>query len=253
VPDVEINFDEFAEQVDYLGLLGKLVVPRALVFVGQENLFTGDDPFSAEELSALLPRRAYAYTDDDVPEGVAFDLVVVGQREFSKEVIVDAMARDGEPPRFLPQEGFLDELLFGHDWWYADVEWLNAVLRYHPGLQYVASLESFPWPGTEAAESEGGGEGELELRERSRLKELGYDTTKPRPVRWRVLTTKAVPELGLPKVAGMIAWFCKLKKRQRGGSQRFARAIGEWEHDLERLKRELYPQHSPRFVWPRSE
>jgi hypothetical protein len=113
---MKIYPDEFAEQVDYLGLLGKLVVSRAFAFVGQEILFTGDDPFSAEELSALLPRRAYSYTDDDVPEDVAFDMVVVGQRDFSKEAIVDVLARDGEPPRFLPQEGFLDELLFGHDW-----------------------------------------------------------------------------------------------------------------------------------------
>lgn len=250
---MRIDPDEFAEQVDYLGLLGKLVVSRAFTFVGQEILFTGEDPFSAEELSGLLPRRAYSYMDDDVPEDVSFDLVVVGQRDFSKEIIVDVLARDGEPPRFLPQEGFLDEVLFGHDWWSVDVEWLNAVLQYHPGLQYVASLETFSWPSTEAAEAEGRSEGELELREQSRLKELGYDTTKSRSVRWRVLTTKAVPELGLPRVAGMIAWFCRLKKRQRGGSQRFARAIGEWEHDLERLKREIYPKHRPRFVWPRSE
>ena len=250
---MRIDPDEFAEQVDYLGLLGKLVVSRAFTFLEQEILFTGEDPFSAEELSGLLPRRAHSYMDDDAPEELSFDLVVVGQRDFSKETIVDVLARDGEPPRFLPQEGFLDELLFGHDWWDVDVEWLNAVLQYHPGLQFVASLETFTWPGTEAAESEGRSEGDLELREQSRLKELGYDTTKPRSVRWRVLTTKAVPELGLPKVAGMIAWFCRLKKRQRGGSQRFARAIGEWEHDLERLKREVYPRHRPRFVWPRSE
>ena len=249
---MRIDPDEFAEQVDYLGLLGKLVVSRAFAFVGQEILFTGDEPFSAEELSSLLPRRAYSYMDDDVPEDVPFDLVVVGQSDFSKEAITDALARDGEPPRFLPQEGFLDALLFGHDWWGTDVEWLNAVLLYHPGLQYVQSLETFPWPGTEAAESEGSSEGELELREQSRLKELGYDTTKSRSVRWSVLTTKAIPELGLPKVAGMIAWFCRLKKRQRGGAQRFARAIGEWELDLERLKREVYPKHRPRFVWPRS-
>lgn len=76
------------------------------------------------------------------------------------------------------------------------VEWLNAVLRYHPGLQYVESLETFPWLGAVAAESEGGSEGELELREQSRLKKLGYDTTKLRSVRWHVLTTKVIPELG---------------------------------------------------------
>ncbi len=112
-----ISPDEFAEQINYLGLLGKLVVPRAFTFVGQDILFTGNDPFSAEELSGLLPERAYYYMDDDVPEDVSFDLVVVGQTDYSQEAITDAIDRDDEPPRFLPQEGFLDELLFGHDWW----------------------------------------------------------------------------------------------------------------------------------------
>ncbi len=250
---MDVNSEDFAVQMDYVARLGKLVAPRALSFLEDTILFTGNDPFSSEELAGLLPTQVECYEDYEVPQEARFSVVVVGQTDFSKEVIRSALDRSDLPPSFLPQEGFLDELLFGHDWWGTDIAWLNAVLQYHPGLQYVKSLETFPWPGTEAEESEGRGDGELELREQSRLKELGYDTKKSRPVRWRVLTTKAIPELGLPKVAGMIAWFCRLKKRQRGGRQKFARAIGEWEHDLARLEREVYPAHRPRFVWPRSE
>jgi hypothetical protein len=104
---VEIDFDEFAAQVDYVGRLGKLVAPRALAFVGQKILFTGDDPHSAEELSGLLPEEADSYMDyrlDYVPEDVSFDLVVVGQADFFKEAITDAIARHGQSLRFLPRK-----------------------------------------------------------------------------------------------------------------------------------------------------
>jgi hypothetical protein len=87
----------------------------------------------------------------------------------------------------------------------------------------------------EAEETGSGSDSEYDLRDRSKLKELGYDTNKSPSVRWRILTDKAVPELGLPKVARLIAWFCRSRKQQRGGRQKFASAIREWEHDLDRL------------------
>lgn len=177
------NRDDFAVQMDYVARLSKLVAPRALDFLEDTILFTGNDPFSAEELAGLLPALVECYEDYEAQEDVQFSIVVVGQTYFSKEMIRSVLNRSDLPPSFLPLEGFLDELLFGHDWWGTDIEWLNTILQYHPGLQYVKSLETFPWPGTEAEESDGGGDGELELRERSRLKELGYDTQKSRSIR----------------------------------------------------------------------
>lgn len=251
---MEIDPDEFAEQVNYLGILGKLIVPRAFTFVEQSILFTGDDPFSAEELSALLPQRGASYTDTDVPGDATIDLVVVGQTDFSKEAIKSAIVREGEPPRFLPQEGFLDELLFGHDWWNVDVEWLNAVLEYHPGLQYVRSLETFPWPGTDAPEAYRAGVTEAEFQSETALYRLGYRITgRSRAKRWEILETKAVRELGLQEVSETIARHCRVRKRQIGGREKYAHAIAEWEHDLDRLKREMYAGQRARFVWPRSE
>ena len=162
--------------------------------------------------------------------------------------------RSTVPPSFLPQEGFLDELLFGHDWWHTDVEWLNAVLQYHPGLQYVKSLETFPWPSTEAEESTSVGESEVEYQTETRLYQLGYKITgRSRSERWRILKNKAVPELGLEKVAGTISSHCRTRKRQRGGRSKYAHAIAEWEHDLVCLKREFYSNHRPRFNWPSSD
>ena len=134
-----------------------------------------------------------------------------------------------------------------------DVEWLNAVLQYHPGLQYVKALETFPWPGTDAPEAPRAGVSEAEFQSETVLYRLGYRITgRSRSKRWKILKTKAVPELGLQEVAETIAWHCRVRKRQIGGGEKYANAIAEWEHDLDRLKREFYTGQRARFVWPRS-
>ncbi len=186
---------------------------------------------------------------------MTFSVVVVGQTEFSEKDIQYALATSGDAPSaFLPREGFLDGLLFGHRWWDTDVEWTNKVLAYHPGLQYVKSLVPFQWPGTEAAESCGIGVSEAEYQPATQPYEAGYEITGlPRSDRLRILKDKAVPALGLEEVAGIIASHCKRCKRQRDGRERYAYAIAEWEYDLNRLKRELYDSGPSRFYWPRSE
>ncbi|MDP9474167.1 MAG: hypothetical protein M3R38_00425 [Actinomycetota bacterium] len=79
------------------------------------------------------------------------------------------------------------------------------------------------------------------------------DRGTSRAERWRILKDKVVPALGLEEVAGTIASHCRTRKRQRGGRERYAHAIAEWEYDLARLKRELYDSGPSRFYWPRSE
>lgn len=244
--------DEFALHMDYVARLGKIVAPWALSLRDDKILFTGSDPFNAEELSGLLPKDVEYYEDYEAPEDADFSLVVVGQTGYSEDLLRAIVERSTSAPTFLPQEGFLDELLFGHDWWGTDIAWLEATLRYHPGLQYVKSLEGFAWPSTDAEETVDSVKSvSPELQARSRLNELGYKTGEKRSVRWRILTEKAVPEMGLQKVAGMIAWFCRSRKQQQGGREKYARAIGEWEHDLNRLKNEIYPKQSSGFGWPR--
>ncbi|MBX6764415.1 MAG: hypothetical protein IRY88_12150 [Rubrobacteraceae bacterium] len=94
-----IDPDDFAAQVNYLAAIGRMIVPRALAFLGQEILFTGYGPFNEEDLAELLPEGAryyIAYVDEyvsDVPEDVAFDLVVVGRTSYSEEAITDAIDR----------------------------------------------------------------------------------------------------------------------------------------------------------------
>ncbi len=77
------NRDDFAVQMDYVARLSKLVAPRALDFLEDTILFTGNDPFSAEELAGLLPAQVECYEDYEAPEDVRFSIVVVGQTDFS--------------------------------------------------------------------------------------------------------------------------------------------------------------------------
>ncbi len=100
-------------------------------------------------------------------------------------------------------------------------------------------------------ETGAGSRTQLSLNERTALHRLGYKITgTSRSKRWRVLTEHAVPKLGLKEVARTIASHVRRTKSQRGGEDRYAHAIGEWMHDLARLKREIYPKYRSQFPWP---
>ncbi|UQD52223.1 hypothetical protein C0971_09470 [Bacillus methanolicus] len=105
---------------------------------------------------------------------------------------------------------------------------------------------AFPWPNTELKENQSNQETKT-LKELSDLKKLGYQITGlNRQKRWDILK-KAVPQLGLKKVAYTIAYNVKLRKGQKDGLKKYSYAISEWEHDLSRLKKEYYKKD---FTWP---
>ncbi|MHC8515888.1 hypothetical protein [Sporosarcina sp. ITBMC105] len=108
----------------------------------------------------------------------------------------------------------------------------------------------FNWPTTEvtgkgfSAEIESNG-----LNEQSILRKMGYqitDTTREK--RWEALI-RAVPKLGLKRVAYTIAGFVRMRKGQKNGRVKFKHAIAEWEYDLQRLKSKYYKKD---FNWPRT-
>ncbi|UTR10201.1 hypothetical protein MM300_20350 [Evansella sp. LMS18] len=85
------------------------------------------------------------------------------------------------------------------------------------------------------------------LRDKSALRNLGYQITNMRRIqRWEVLET-AVPRLGLKKVVYIIAHNLKLRKGQKNGSIKFRHSITEWQYDLDRLKQKYYKKD---FRWP---
>jgi hypothetical protein len=77
-------------------------------------------------------------------------------------------------------EGFLDEVLFGYDWWNEYPSELDGVLQYHEGLQFAKSLagEDFEWPSTEAPESTGIDITEGEFRPTTELYDMGYNVSR---------------------------------------------------------------------------
>ncbi len=245
--NVRVDPEHFAQQINYLAALGRLIVPRAFAFVGRRILFVGHEPFDAEELGNLLPDGVGWYEQEYAPEEYAADVVVLG-RMFPKGLVKSVLSEINGSPKVIPQEGFLDELLFGHDWWSGKRESLQEMVNSHRGLQAARSIgalrpagigtaqpaekspvlrrqstppersgasdlpsgtarpaSAFTWPSTDAEETTGTSNSELELKPESRLRQLGYDTNQSRSAHWRILTTKAVPELGLPKVASLIA------------------------------------------------
>jgi len=111
--------------------------------------------------------------------------------------------------------------------------------------------DPFSWPSTEVAKvkSELNNTEESTLNEKSELIKLGYQISgNTRVSRWAILE-KAVPKIGLKKIAYTISYNVKLRKGQKNGIKKFHHAITEWEHDLAKLKKHYY---NNQFNWPKS-
>lgn len=106
----------------------------------------------------------------------------------------------------------------------------------------------FKWPSTDVVGSGFQNNNESNgFNEKSDLRKMGYQITdSTREKRWYTLQ-RAVPAIGLKKVAYTIAGNIKLRKGQKDGNKKFSYAITEWEHDLGRLKNKYYKQD---FKWP---
>ncbi|MGG3469005.1 hypothetical protein ABES02_16175 [Neobacillus pocheonensis] len=107
----------------------------------------------------------------------------------------------------------------------------------------------FKWPSTDISESKSP-VGGTELRNNSDLKRLGYQITGlTRQERWGILSTKAVPQLGLKKVVHTIAFLVRGRKSMKNGLVRNRNSITEWEHDLAKIKQTYYKNE---FGWPKT-
>ena len=89
---------------------------------------------------------------------------------------------------------------------------------------------------------------EISLKEKSDLRQLGYQVSSlTKQQRWLILQ-KAVKQLSLQKVAYTIANNIRFKKAVTNGNKIYANAISEWPHDLNKLK-QVYYKNS--FKWPK--
>jgi hypothetical protein len=107
----------------------------------------------------------------------------------------------------------------------------------------------FNWPLTDTSVAKSS-LGETELRNNSDLKKLGYQITGlTRQKRWEILTTKAIPVLGLKKIVYTISFLVRGRKSMKNGLIRNKNSITEWEHDLSKLKQNYYKKD---FQWPQT-
>ncbi|MCM3569311.1 hypothetical protein [Neobacillus mesonae] len=109
-------------------------------------------------------------------------------------------------------------------------------------------IVTIKWPSTDLRDKpKHPSQEQTALNENSELKKQGYQITGlTRAERWSILQ-KAVPALGLKKVAYTIANNIRLRKGQKNGQRKFSYAIGEWELDLAKLKKTYYQKD---FTWP---
>jgi hypothetical protein len=225
-----------------------------------ENLtvvLVGESPYWKRDLEELLPPTV-DLGFENLPVGMCPDYVVIGQADLSVAELDKCLEEAGDDTRFLPQEGFLDALLFGIDWWKDQAGLLNQACNYYPGLAYVRNRYeelNFPWPSVEATPvPQVRGADSKERARETELHERGYNVGMgmTRAKRWSVLTRIiGAKEMSLRDVAGTIASHCRNRRRQAGGESKFGRALTEWEHDLARLKTNYYDGRHHSFSWPR--
>lgn len=100
------------------------------------------------------------------------------------------------------------------------------------------------WPLINVAESVNTLPSHLNLNEKSILGELGYSTKISKKERWDIITNYAIPRHGLQRVISVITGNITLRKRQKGGSDKYHDAIKQWEHDLYKIKEVYNNQHA---------
>jgi len=249
-----IDDNDLQSVIGYTARLASLVAPNALELSGKTVQFIGTGPFTIDDLKGLLPLDVTVVVANQGSRRQKRepDFVVIGVEDFDEKQISKAVDMRGDETSFMPQDGFLDLVLFGYDWWTDLPDLLNESKESHPGMRYLHSLAplSFRWPSTSAAESDRQVESEGDYQEETDLHKMGYQITdRTRVQRWRVLT-KAVHELELSEVVGTIASLVRARKRQKGGADKFRHAIGEWEHDLTKLRGEYYKGSRRKFQWP---
>jgi hypothetical protein len=159
-----------------------------------------------------------------------------------KEIIVDALFSPNTGKHYVTRELVPAVRKKAGSFWFdlRESDW-ELFQNNHPQL--------FPWPITSAEEGSHLGE-QLELKNNSDLRKLGYQITGlTRQKRWEILSTVAVPQLGLKKVAYTIAFLIRGRKSMKNGLVRNRHSITEWEHDIAKLKNTYYKNS---FHWPKT-
>ena len=120
--------------------------------------FSGDFPFPWRRLAAST---ADVSALRRLPTADAVDVIVVGWDCSEVSHLVTQIRQPTHPPRYLPQEGWLDLVLTGNNWWTGDATSLNRMAdEGHPiGTIRDAWPTEFAWPSIEVASEVPTGDG----------------------------------------------------------------------------------------------
>jgi hypothetical protein len=247
------------DPIDALKLASDLVtriVNNVEPLDGRAVLFTGELPYTIEDLTSLLPDSIARETIGEEDLGSEFEglreLVVVGRQGFDEDGMEQYVEEYGSAAVFLPQEGYIDFILFGYNWWHTNVDLLDSYLAHNPGLAFARQLAEqgqFRWPSTQAAESSGLEPTDIDFGSETDLRRLGYQITGLTRAERRRRLQNAVEKLSLSSVVGTIAYHIRMRKSQTGGSEKYRHAISEWESDLAHLK-SIYGTSRSGYRWP---
>ena len=195
-------------------------------------IFTGEGPYKSEDLCRLLPHDNSLNLNIDPPpiwpfhdDGVDPVYIVVGKENYDEEQMVNFVQNFESNCVFLPQEGYLDLILFGRNWWTEEPGLLNECLEHHDGLQYAKLLAGeqydFKWPSTFVLPSfqlQGSINTSAEYDEDSCLSRSGYKhwiNGRELPDHELVAALhKAIDAEGLEEVVCTMAGFLRRYRRQ---------------------------------------
>jgi hypothetical protein len=191
-------------------LLSNGHAPRAMNVV-----FAGFYPRDPVDLVKLLHPSSSDYIGTLPCDQSAPDLVVVGQRDVDDSFLDECLVTAHAATRFLPQERYLDLVLFGIDWWgeACELGLLDNACSYYPGLNYVREKSAwyhFDWPSVRATPVAQAAGPDSRERGRTQFNKLGYNVkpARSREDRWALLKQIVDHnEMSLEDVARTIAWY----------------------------------------------
>lgn len=218
---------------------------------------TGTYPYAVDDLRHATPAD-YKWLIHPPLADDPVDIIVVGAIGWDTLLLTDAIQRGHSGTMVLPQDGFLDLVHFGHDWWAerpanGKRSKLEIAVQQQDGIRVAKLLVqewnkglSFAWPTTDAGDSSTESVWSSRLNEISALRKHGYQIQdRTEAERWAALV-RCVDDvaLGLQRTAYFIAYLIRTRRPHVR-----AEVIDAWRADLAKL-RTTYHIQALNFYWP---
>jgi hypothetical protein len=109
MPDYQVNLDLDG---GWFGAASARAFVQIQRFSGKTVILIGEVPYAQDDIAGLLPPQCTVH-QDDVPTNICADYIVIGQRAADTSKLDNCLQYACTDTRFVPQDGFLDDFLFG--------------------------------------------------------------------------------------------------------------------------------------------